>query len=491
MTELVAVARAVLAIVFVVSAVAKLRDRSGSRGAVAAFGIPDSVAPLVAALLPVVELACAALLVLGDPAATLGAIASLVLLAAFTTAIVVNLLRGRRPACHCFGSLGDESEVGWDTVARNAAFMALAALSFVGAGSQSTVWSVAADVAAGKALLWAGGVLLVTVIAVLAFVVQTLMRRYGEVLLRLEAIEVVVGLAEHPEAPEIRLPDLDGVEVTLRDTLDAERPVLVAFVSPSCANCTELLPDLEQWQAEPDRSVEVMVLSDGTVDDNRAKLADAPDLRVLLQPDRSLFEILGVVGTPAAVLVSADGRLVGPPAHGAADIQRMYASIVPTGSASPSGHDHVHQIERRPVSPGDPAPQEVALTTESGEEWAIAEAMADDPVLLFWRFDCGFCEQIVDDVRALEDRLPLRIVTSSTTEAIRATGLTSTILRDHDGELETWLRIPGTPSAVRIRAGEVDSPVVVGGPEVLALLEAAAFDLASERERSQSSATIG
>jgi len=398
---------------------------------------------------------------------------AILLLAAFTAAITTNLVRGNRFACHCFGSMSSTAEIGWGTVARNGAFLALAFLSLVGAGSQSAVWSVAADLDGDEALVWAGFLLLTGVVAFLGYVVQTLMSKYGEVLLRLESLEVATGLAEAPLAPEFRLPDLDGNEVELHEVLDDGRPVMVVFVSPSCTHCSELLPELETWQSDPDHAIGVLVLTNGTVEANREKLADVPALRMLRQSDDDLLEPLGIQGTPGAVLVGTDGRLIGPTAHGPEPIRMMHASMVNSLAAQAGrsdGHDHVHQIEQRPVSEGESVPETASLKTESGEDWTTEDALADDPVLLFWRFDCGFCAQIVDQVREIEGDLPLRIVTSSTTEQIRETGLTSPILRDPFVDLESWLRVPGTPSAARIRDGALASDVAVGGPEVLALL---------------------
>ncbi len=479
MTELVAVARLVLAGVFVVSAIAKLRDRSGAREAVVAFGVPTALVGAVAAGLPVAELAAAVLLVLPDPAATTGSVLALVLLAGFTAAIVTNLVRGNRFACHCFGSMSDTAEIGWGTVARNGAFLVLALISLVGAGSQSAVWSVAADLDGDEALLWTGGLLLVGAVVFLGYVVQTLMSKYGEVLLRLENLEVATGLAEAPEAPPFRLPDLDGNETELQEVLDEGRPVMVVFISPSCAICTELLPELETWQTDADHAIGVLVLTNGPVEANREKLADFPGLRTLLQSDDDLLAPLGIQGTPGAVLIGTDGRLIGPPAHGAEPIRLMHASMVNSLAGAAGGdHQHVHQIEERPVSPGDPVPEVASLTTESGEEWATVDALADNPVLLFWRFDCGFCSQIVDQVRDIESDLPLLIVTTSTTEQIRETGLTSPILRDAFADLESWLHVPGTPSAARIRDGALASDVAVGGPEVMALLRSVSSEAA-------------
>ena len=56
------IARLVLAGVFLVAAVAKLKDPAGTRKAVTAFGLPRSGARVIAIALPVAELIVAALL---------------------------------------------------------------------------------------------------------------------------------------------------------------------------------------------------------------------------------------------------------------------------------------------------------------------------------------------------------------------------------------------------------------------------------------------
>jgi hypothetical protein len=39
---------------------------------------------------------------------------------------VLNLRRGRRPPCHCFGRVGEPAPIGAGTVARNLVLMTLA-----------------------------------------------------------------------------------------------------------------------------------------------------------------------------------------------------------------------------------------------------------------------------------------------------------------------------------------------------------------------------
>ena len=119
------VVRLLLAGVLGVAAVGKLADRAGSRRAVVDFGVPERLASPAASLLPLAELAAAGLLV---PAATAewGALLALVLLAFFVAAIALNLFKGRRPDCHCFGQL-HSAPAGWSTLVRNLVLAAAAA----------------------------------------------------------------------------------------------------------------------------------------------------------------------------------------------------------------------------------------------------------------------------------------------------------------------------------------------------------------------------
>ncbi|MHB8669686.1 MAG: MauE/DoxX family redox-associated membrane protein [Acidimicrobiales bacterium] len=118
-------ARVLLSAVFVVSGLAKVADRDGSRHAVEGLGIPRPLADPIAAILPLAELAVAVAL-LSARASGWGAAGALGLLSLFTSLVALNLASGRRPDCHCFGQLRP-APIGWPTVARNAGLTAIAA----------------------------------------------------------------------------------------------------------------------------------------------------------------------------------------------------------------------------------------------------------------------------------------------------------------------------------------------------------------------------
>ena len=294
-TLLILVCRIVLAGVFAISAIAKVRDRAGSAKAVREFGVPAALVPLVAVGLPVAEFGCAVLLLTADPGATLGAVASALLLGVFTVAIAVNLLQGRRPDCHCFGQL-DTGETGWLTVGRNSVLIMLALLPLTRAGSLAFPGSTLASYDSGQLAVGLLLTALILAVGALAWFCRTLLRQYGGVLLRLEDLEAVGKPAPPRPAPSFSLPDLDGTVVSLDGVLEDGSPVLVAFISPTCELCSELIPDRAQWQSEQD-PLRLLVLSTGSVADNLAKL-DGVDVRVLLQNDWEVATDFQSRGTP-------------------------------------------------------------------------------------------------------------------------------------------------------------------------------------------------
>ena len=93
------IAALLLASVFIVAAVSKLRDPSGTEQSLHALGLPSP--KLLSSLVPVVELLCALLLAI-DPNS--GGPCSVALLVAFTTLIIAQILSGNPQNCACFGT---------------------------------------------------------------------------------------------------------------------------------------------------------------------------------------------------------------------------------------------------------------------------------------------------------------------------------------------------------------------------------------------------
>jgi len=138
MDELAIACRFALGTIFLLSGAAKLANRNEFEQVVSEYrAVPESMSRAVARVIPPTETALGVCLLLGAlvrPAAFVAA----ALLVAFTVAIALNLVRGRRIACGCFGTISSR-EVSWFAVARNVVFVCCA---LVVVGSAPTVLAV-------------------------------------------------------------------------------------------------------------------------------------------------------------------------------------------------------------------------------------------------------------------------------------------------------------------------------------------------------------
>ena len=132
-----------------------------------------------------------------------------------------------------------------------------------------------------------------------------------------EAVPAPARLGE--PAPEVGLQDLEGRVVSLEEFRGEE--TLLLFWSPSCGHCQNMLPDLKEWEANPPRGApELVVVSDGTVEDNREQGLRSP---VVLDEGYRVSDAFGAQGTPSAVLVDAEGRIASTVAGGAPAILQL------------------------------------------------------------------------------------------------------------------------------------------------------------------------
>ncbi|MFI7038755.1 MauE/DoxX family redox-associated membrane protein [Microbispora rosea] len=172
MAYLFAFCRLLTGIVFLMSAVSKLRGRAAYEEFTAATrALVRLPSRLVAALVVAAEIAVAPLLA-WRPTTLAGFGVALGLLVAFTAAIVVALRRGRRVPCRCFGA--SAVPVGAGHLARNAVLIVAAAAGAVQAG--------AGAVHAGTGAVFAGlGPAGLAAVALAAGAVAVLLSAIGEI----------------------------------------------------------------------------------------------------------------------------------------------------------------------------------------------------------------------------------------------------------------------------------------------------------------------
>lgn len=125
MAAVVLALRFLLSSLFLTAGVAKLTRRRELEGAVRNYELlPVRLVRPVARALGPAEVAGAILLAAGLATTATAAVLA-TMLAIFTAAVVVNLLRGRDIDCGCFGVVA-ERRIGWSTVLRNAALIGCA-----------------------------------------------------------------------------------------------------------------------------------------------------------------------------------------------------------------------------------------------------------------------------------------------------------------------------------------------------------------------------
>jgi peroxiredoxin len=453
-------ARIILATVFTVAGIGKLLDLKGSRTALIGFGFPEWLAGPIGLSLPFLELVVSALLL---PVATAwwGAAGAFVLLCGFVVAISVNVARGKRPDCHCFGQLHSEP-IGPSTLIRNSALAFLAALLLFqthqnpGLGisavsgrlfhnSPIAVFLAAAAVAIAVGQFW---------------FVLNLVRQNGRLLSRIDALELKVagvpvmpavqqqtGLKLGTPAPAFELPNVSGDQISLAGLLALGKPVLLLFSDPQCGPCKALLPDLGDSFRQHASKMTPVLISRGESKNNQQYLKQGFE-QILLQSDREIAEKYLAWGTPSAVVVDSDGLIRSRLASGAPAIKQLVNDLV---------NDKLRALPTpaRVARIGSRAPA-FSLPDLLGNNRALTDFSGDSVLLLFWNPACGFCRRMLPALKHWEDKSPvtdrpqLVLVSTGRLEENKEMALRSTVLLDADQSAIRMFGSGGTPSGFMI-----------------------------------------
>jgi thiol-disulfide isomerase/thioredoxin len=338
-----------------------------------------------------------------------------------------------------------------------------------------------------------------------------LLRQNGRLLVRLEAVEATLaeggsflgpsqngthvhqeaeGLPVGSEAPQFSLSGLYGESLTLEALCSSGKTVMMLFTDPGCGPCNALLPEVGRWQEEHANKLSLSLVSRGEVEENKTKAQEHALKNVVLQNDWEVSESYQVRGTPSAVLISADGKIASPVAGGAEGIRGLLSYAVGERPQLPM-QPHQPQAEGQPcpncgkvhaAAPtmpaareiGEPAP-EVKLADLEGRTVELKDFRGQQTLVLFWNPGCGFCQQMLPEIKQWEENRPegapkLLFVSAGTEEANRDMKLSSKVVLDQQFAAGRAFGASGTPSAVLVDAeGRIASEVAVGAPAVLGL----------------------
>jgi thiol-disulfide isomerase/thioredoxin len=114
-----------------------------------------------------------------------------------------------------------------------------------------------------------------------------------------------------------------------------------------------------------------------------------------------------------------------------------------------------------------------------GKEVSLADLRErNKTLLLFWSPECGFCQDMLPDLKELETKPPvgapeILVVSEGPEDDNRQMGLLSPVVLDHDYTVGDAFGVEVTPSAVLVDAeGRVASEVAEGAKAVLKLARA-------------------
>lgn len=451
-------ARLVLGALLFVAGVAKLLDQHGTVHNMTEFGVPRRLAPMLALGIPAAELTATLLLVVSPIGVWWGALLAEFLLVCFTIGISANLLRGRRPACSCFGRLSS-TPISISTVLRNIILLFLGAFVLWQLPSQDPMPLLLSNLRLIDTAL-------ILVCGVQGWLILQLLRQNGRLLVRIEKLEAGSGSsgllatslqsAIDTPAPAFSLPDLSRKRHSLASLGANGQPVLLFFTDPACAICVSLLPDIAHWQQVYADTFTIALITRGSAKEIRDKMATHQLDHVLIATSDQILRAYGVQASPAAVLIHPDGTFASEIAGGPGRIRQLVRQALT-----------MHRSSNGVLARGDYAPTRYLVTVDQ----TMIDLHHTISLILFWDTTCAYCQDVRDALRLQNvlDRLLTMQVIIITTEP-DVIDLPYLVVHDNDRTISGLFGVQGAPAAVVINPDGRAAEGVVGAQAVRSLL---------------------
>lgn len=481
--------RLILAAIFAVAGIGKLLDLKGSESAIAGFGVPKSLAKPFSILLPLAEIAFAICLLFIETS-WFGAVGCLILLGIFIGAMIYQMAKGNAPDCHCFGQIHSEP-VGKKSLVRNIVISVFAAvLAVPGKNHQGIDIFENGFETAGKfdPMQIILGLAIVVLLAAIIYFLKQISEQQVKVLRRIEMLEVLSGGGlereniGHPQdglpigapAPNFALPNISGKVLEFDHLLANAKPMLFFFVSPTCAPCAALLPEIAQWKEEFAGKLEFIFVSSGKAKENIEKFGETGN-QILLQKEREVSELFGALWTPTALLINSDGTIGSRTAAGDEAIRTLVAKVKEKAAKSDPIYVSNGEEGPRKFKIGEAIPN-FKVQSLTGENVETENLLGKKTLVAFWSATCPHCVNMLDDLREWEkvkglNEPNLIVFSSGDVEVHKKFELKSPIVLEEDYKVAAELGMSGTPSAVLVsETGKFISETAIGADQIWALI---------------------
>lgn len=480
--------RIFLAAIFMLAGVGKLLDLEGSEKAVKDFGTPEEIAKFFAVALPFAEIVFAILLLFTETS-WLGAIGGLLLLLTFIGGMIWQMAQGKAPDCHCFGQIHSEP-VSQKTLIRNVVF-AILALVLIVAGRENQGLSFSDLTSETDFMQIILGLAAVGLLAAVVFYLKKISEQQVQIMRRIEVIELLAhedgkginredvetpqsGLLIGTPAPDFEAKDLNGKLVSFEQLLTKAKPMFFVFVSPTCAPCAALLPEIEAWQTELKDKLDFVFISSGKARENAEKLGGNTFKQILLQDENEVAEAFDAKWTPTAVLINPDGTIASRLATGDKAIRELVEKI--KGQNFDEKMIFVGGSNGHSEKLGQAIP-EFSLSDLRGNTISAAAAFRGKKTLVtFWSQTCPYCQDMLEELREWDktkgqDEPNLIVISSGGAEDHSEMNLKSLVLLDQDHETAEEMGMMGTPSAILVNEdGKIVSETASGAEDIWKLI---------------------
>jgi len=488
MEEFLLLIRLILAAIFAVAGVGKFLDLDGSETAIKNFGVPENLAKPFSVLLPLGEMLIAFLLI---PATTawFGALGAFLLLLTFIGGMLYQMKLGNAPDCHCFGQIHSEP-VGKKSLIRNIVFAALAFILLVQGinGQGAGIFDSTNDSTEGNPMTFILSLATVGLLGAAVYFLKTISEQQTQIMRRIEMLELISheggrettredltnpgdGLLVGSPAPDFTLPDINDKNVAFEHLLAQAKPLLFFFISPTCAPCAALLPEIETRQKELKDKVNFIFISSGSAEANLEKFAGENLKQILLQKDREVSELFGAQWTPTALLVNSDGTIASRPAAGDKGIRELVERI--KAETFDGGNLYVGNGAETKLGANLPEFFEADIFDKSV---ASNDFLGKKTLVTFWSLGCPHCVNMLEDLRDWDkskgaNEPNLLVLSEGEAEAHKSMNLQSPVVLDKERKISKELGMSGTPSAVLINEdGKIISETAVGTAQIWTLL---------------------
>ncbi|MBK9153758.1 MAG: redoxin domain-containing protein [Chloracidobacterium sp.] len=393
----------------------------------------------------------------------IGAVAALVLLIVFSSAMLWQLWQGRAPDCHCFGQLHSEP-VGAKSLLRNAVLIILAAAVVFGStgaeGADLFDNGLGTDHATKRPSQNGWTLLEMT-------------SGQGGPVERNDAGDPSDGLPIGAPLPDFAIPGLDGRVVQFEHLIADDKPFLFLFVGAECAPCEQLIPEMREWLRDLGEKVRFIIVSHGDISVNARKFGDL-GVPVLIERSREFANSVHAKWTPSVLFVDKEGNIASHLAAGDVAIRRLIEKMKLKDLNAKFVYFLGLTGQKRPDI-GTEVP-EFAVSRPFGHQITKADLVCRRTLAAFISTTCGHCSRLVDEIREWENRggdngLGMIVFSDGSKADGRDFELNARLIVDKDYKLAAKLGMRGVPSAVLIdEAGVIVTEAAIGPENIWSLI---------------------